>query len=104
VNKRTRWILYAAIIVLYVLHNDWWFWDDPAIVLGLPIGLTYHVGYNLAAAALLFLLVRFAWPSHLEVIEGQAAEEGLPVDAGRSAAHAAGAKQATDGETGGGER
>ena len=72
-NKRIRWILYAAIVVLYVLHNDYWFWYDPRIVLGLPIGLTYHVGYNLAAALLMFLLVRFAWPSHLEVEGGDAA-------------------------------
>jgi len=70
VNKRIRWILYAAIVVLYVLHNDIWFWNDPRLVLGLPVGLTYHVGYNLVAAVLLFLLVRFAWPSHLEVAAG----------------------------------
>jgi hypothetical protein len=74
VNKRIRWILYAAIVVLYVLHNDFWFWEDPRIVLGLPVGLTYHIGYNLAAAVLLFLLVRFAWPSHLEVAVEQPAE------------------------------
>ena len=74
-NKRIRWTLYAAIVVLYVLHNDIWFWYDPRIVLGLPIGLTYHVGYNLAAAVLMFLLVRFAWPSHLEVAAGES-EQG----------------------------
>ena len=66
-NKRTPWILYAAIVVLYLLHNDWWLWDDPRIVLGLPVGLTYHIGYNVAAAVLMYLLVRFAWPSHLEI-------------------------------------
>jgi len=100
VNKRIRWILYAAIVALYVLHNDFWFWYDPRIVLGLPVGLTYHVGYNLAAAVLMFLLVRFAWPSHLEV-----AEE-LPAGTGQTAAgqQTAGSGASTDAEAAGGER
>jgi hypothetical protein len=104
VNKRTAWILYAAFVVLYVLHNDWWFWYDPSIVLGLPIGLTYHVGYSIAAALLMLLFVRFAWPSHLEVIEEPAAEIGLPEGSDRAAAHAAGAQQANGGEATGGDR
>ena len=55
------WI-YAALVLLYLLHQDLWLWDDPRIVLGLPVGLTYHVAYCLAAALLLAVTVRFAWP------------------------------------------
>ena len=43
-----------------------WLWDNGSIVLGLPVGLTYHVGYSLAACVLLLLLLKFAWPRHLD--------------------------------------
>jgi hypothetical protein len=29
-------------------------------------GLTYHLGYSVLAAITMALLVRFAWPAHLE--------------------------------------
>ena len=32
----------------------------------LPVGLFYHGVYSLAAAGLMWALVRFAWPAHLE--------------------------------------
>jgi hypothetical protein len=32
----------------------------------LPVGLTYHVLYSIVVAALMWLLVRQAWPAHLE--------------------------------------
>jgi hypothetical protein len=62
--KRRRWPLaiYAALLALYVLHNDLWLWNDPRLVLGLPIGLVYHIGFCVAASAVLALLVLFAWP------------------------------------------
>ncbi len=60
-----RAALYAALAVLYLLHNDLWLWRDARTVLGLPVGFTYHVAYSVAAAALFALLVRHAWPSHL---------------------------------------
>ena len=64
--SRTLW-LYAALALFVLAHNDLWWWNDARFVLGLPIALTYHVAYCLAAAAaLMALVVRFAWPSHLE--------------------------------------
>ena len=62
-----RGLLYAALVLLLALHNDFWQWDDPTRVLGLPIGFVYHIGYCVAAALLMLLFVIFAWPSHLEV-------------------------------------
>jgi hypothetical protein len=59
--------VYLAVVVLYFLHQDWWNWDRHELVLGLPIGLAYHVAFCAAASCLMFCLVRFAWPSHLEV-------------------------------------
>ena len=65
-GRSARALLYAALVLLYALHQDLWLWDDPRIVLGLPVGLTYHVLYCLAAALLLALAVRFAWPGVVE--------------------------------------
>jgi len=44
------------------------------MVLGLPVGLTYHLVYCLAAALLLAFAVRFAWPESAEASEGQEAD------------------------------
>jgi hypothetical protein len=65
-----RLLLIGAFIALYVLHQDFWFWRTPTpLVFGfLPIGLFYHVLYTLAVAGLLWLLVKYTWPSHLEEV------------------------------------
>jgi hypothetical protein len=58
----------VLVFVLYLLHQDVWFWRTAhPIVFGvLPIGLFYHVAYMLVTAGVLWLLVRRAWPSHLD--------------------------------------
>jgi hypothetical protein len=63
-----RSLLVIAIIALYLLHQDFWFWRAAApVVLGfLPIGLFYHVCYTLVISALMWALVKYAWPSRLE--------------------------------------
>jgi hypothetical protein len=63
-----RSLLVIAIIALYLLHQDFWFWREAApIVLGfLPVGLFYHICYTLVISVLMWLLVKQAWPSHLE--------------------------------------
>ena len=58
--------LYGALALLYLLHNDLWLWSDSRRVLGLPVGLTYHLLFCLVSALLLGLLVHYAWPSDLE--------------------------------------
>ncbi len=73
--RLVRGLLYAALAALVVLHNDLWQWDDPRIVLGLPIGLTYHILYAVVASLLMLLLVNFAWPAHLEVDDDEDVEE-----------------------------
>jgi hypothetical protein len=66
-----RILLYGAFILLLLLHNDLWLWENGRLILGFPIGLLYHIGYAVAASALMFLLVRFAWPSHVDVEEDE---------------------------------
>jgi hypothetical protein len=62
-----KYLVYAAAIVLYVLHQDWWNWDNRSLVLGMPVGLAYQVAFCVAASVLMFCLVRYAWPAHLEI-------------------------------------
>lgn len=58
-----RWLLVLLVVVLLALHQDFWNWDNRSLVFGfLPVGLAYHMAYSIAAACLMALLVRFAWP------------------------------------------
>jgi len=60
-------LLVLAVLVLYVLHQDIWFWRSSYLVFGfIPIGLFYQGCFSIAAALLMWLLVTYAWPSHLE--------------------------------------
>lgn len=63
-----RWVLTVAVAAFYVLHQDVWFWNAarPLVFGFLPIGLFYHAAYSAAAAALMAVLVRCAWPAELE--------------------------------------
>jgi putative flippase GtrA len=58
----------VALLVVYVLHQDWWFWREarPLVFGVLPIGLFYHVAYTVAVSILLGALVRVFWPRHLD--------------------------------------
>ena len=42
--------------------NDLWLAADSRIMFGLPVGLTYHVGFCIIAAMLMAALTRWAWP------------------------------------------
>jgi hypothetical protein len=71
-----RILLVVAVVALYVLHQDIWFWRSSYLVFGfIPIGLFYHACFSAAAALLMWLLVTFAWPSHLEREVEQAERE-----------------------------
>ena len=60
-------LLVVAVAGLYILHQDIWFWRSSYLVFGfVPIGLFYHGVFAIAAALLMWLLVTYAWPSHLE--------------------------------------
>ena len=62
-----KYLLTLMVLAVVVLHQDLWLWKNKTLVLGfIPIGLAYHIGYSLLAALTLWVLVRFAWPFHLE--------------------------------------
>jgi hypothetical protein len=60
--------LAIAIVALYALHQDIWFWRSarPLVFGFLPVGLAYHGAYCIAAALLMWTLTTVAWPHHLE--------------------------------------
>jgi hypothetical protein len=71
----------------YLLHQDFWHWNvSRPLVFGIfPIGLFYHIVFTVAVAGLMWLLVRLAWPAHLESgLPGtDAAEQGQGKNGGR---------------------
>ena len=73
-------LLALLVMAVYVLHQDFWNWRNTSLVGFLPIGLAYHAFYSILCAAMMAILVKFAWPEHLEVEESQnapgAREEG----------------------------
>lgn len=91
-----RSIAIASVVLLLVLHQDFWFWHDarPLVFGFLPIGLFYHAAFTVATSAVLWLLVKSAWPAHLETAPGgpqSGSRAGVP--------H--GATRASDAERGG---
>ncbi len=60
-------LVWTAVVVLAVLHHDFWWWNDRTLVLGfLPIGLAYHALYSVAAGCVWALANKYAWPHHIE--------------------------------------
>lgn len=60
-------IAIVVFIVLAILHQDLWNWDNADLVFGfMPIGLAYHAGYSIVAATFWAIVMKFAWPTRLE--------------------------------------
>ena len=77
-TSRGRWV-WGLVVLLALVHDDFWYWDDPTLVFGfLPIGLAYQAGLSVAAAVVWALVMTFAWPSHIEEWA-----EGLEGEGGR---------------------
>ena len=72
-----RGLVYGLIVLLAVLHQDFWWWDDSdTLVFGfVPVGLAYHAVLSLAAGLLWALAVKFCWPADVDV-ESTSAGQG----------------------------
>lgn len=79
-----RIILVLLVLGFYALHQDIWFWRtaQPVVFGVLPVGLFYHAAYTAAISLLMWLLVRLAWPGHLDDDDTDAV--GVRSDAGPS--------------------
>ncbi len=64
-NKKT--IIYGAIVVLAIVHKDFWFWHNNYLLWDFfPIGLAYHAGISICASLLWAAAVFYAWPDDIE--------------------------------------
>jgi hypothetical protein len=70
-------ILLALLVLAgFLLHQDFWNWRNGGLVFGfLPVGLAYHAAYAIAAAGLMAVLVKFAWPTELDRFESELKDE-----------------------------
>jgi hypothetical protein len=61
-------LLALLVVLLYLLHQDYWHWRvaDPVVFGLFPIGYFYHLVYTIVVTGVMWLLVRLAWPGHLE--------------------------------------
>jgi hypothetical protein len=65
-----KFLLFLLIAGVYLLHQDLWNWKNADLVFGfVPVGLAYHAAYSILAAIMMAILVKFAWPAHLEQSE-----------------------------------
>lgn len=64
-------LLTLMLAAIYVVHQDFWNWKkaDPLVFGFLPIGLAYQAGYSILASIMMAVLVKFAWPKHLEDVQ-----------------------------------
>nr|MBR9809549.1 hypothetical protein [bacterium] len=67
-------IIFIVFVLLLLLHQDSWNWDNANLVLGfMPVGLFYHACYSLVAALFWGIVMKVAWPTELEEwAEGEA--------------------------------
>ena len=71
-----NWIAFGLVVLMIVLHQDFWFWLDSRLVFGfLPVGLFYHVCYSILAACVLALLIKLVWPHELDEHEETPAKQ-----------------------------
>jgi hypothetical protein len=66
-------------VALYILHQDFWNWRTayPLVFGFIPIGLFYQGVYSIAASLAMWMLVKYAWPAHLEQeVEQGTSQEG----------------------------
>ncbi len=59
--------VWALVVLLVILHQDLWFWDDSRLVFGfMPVGLFYHACLSAAASVTWLLAIKHCWPGNLE--------------------------------------
>lgn len=62
-----KYVVWGLVLLLVILHQDLWNWNNDRLVLGfIPVTLAYHASISIAASVVWFMATRFAWPHHLE--------------------------------------
>ena len=53
-----------GLVALFLLHQDFWWRNEPALVFGLlPVSLAYHIAWTLLVALAWFLVGKYCWPA-----------------------------------------
>ena len=75
--SRGRALVWCLVLALFVLHQDFWWWDSRALILGfMPIGLFYHAAFSVAAGVVWALANKLAWPEEIEAWASDDAGDG----------------------------
>jgi Na+/melibiose symporter-like transporter len=75
-------LAWGFVLLVTVLHLDFWWWDSTDIVLGfVPLALASQIGITLAAGLAWALVAHYAWPSDVEEWATAGQETGAGPDA-----------------------
>ena len=62
-----RKLVWGFIVILAIAHCDLWAWPDRSLLFGfMPTGLFYQAMISVCAGIAWILVVKFAWPDHIE--------------------------------------
>lgn len=62
-----RALILAGFVLLFVLHQDFWWKADATLVFGvLPVSLAYHAVWTLLVAVGWWLVGKYCWPENLD--------------------------------------
>ncbi|MCA9693572.1 MAG: DUF3311 domain-containing protein [Myxococcales bacterium] len=77
-RRAHAWVLAALVAALLALHVDTWNKGqvDPLVLGWMPVDLAYHVGWVLAATAVIFYMTGRVWPEDPAERRGARGEEG----------------------------
>ncbi len=67
-SNRARTLVWTAVVILIVVHQDFWFWDtyEPIVFGFMPIALAYHVLISILAAIVWFLATKYCFPNDVK--------------------------------------
>ena len=66
-SQQTKIWPLSVLLVLLILFFNIWMWDNDTLILGLPINLLYHIGLCVLTTLCMLVIVRLAWPHHLDM-------------------------------------
>jgi len=63
-----KYVVWGLVVLLMILHQDIWFWNDDHLVFGFfPITLLYHACISIGASITWYLATVYAWPQFDEI-------------------------------------
>lgn len=75
--KQGRLIIAGLVILLIILHQDNWNWDNTNLVFGfIPVTLFYQMCISFGASVVWFMAIRIAWPDDLDGEVAESPEQG----------------------------